>query len=302
MQARISLDEYRRVVRAAYKVLDDPAFGLHMGERMSHASFDVLGHLVEHSSSLRGALQMAIRFSRIVSDGPRLALDEHGDVATIQVFLPERDTPESRLASEFSTVGLLRLVRLFIGDDALPRRVFFTHPVPAHHAEYARIFGASARFSQSITGMEIDRAWLDTRPSYHQSELRSYLLTRAEFLLAKATRAASATDRVRRWLEGRSELARPTLDVVARDLGTSVRSLRRRLQEERAQFSDLVEDARSMQAKRMLQEAPLQIQEAAHALGFVTASAFSRAFKRWTGMTPKAYRKASQPTPGDTSG
>lgn len=292
MHGRISLDEYRRAVRAAYKVTDDPAFGLHLGERLAVSSFDVLGHLTEESSSLRDALLTAVRYSRFVSEGPRIELEEHAETAVFRIFLPEEDTPESRFVSEFSNVAVLRLMRSFVGAEAMPLRVFFTHRMPEHHAEYTRYFGGAERFLQPWTGLEIARAWLD-EPSYARAgELRSYLLQRAELLLAKADQEVSVTQRVTRWIDAQADLARPTLEQVARDLGTSTRSLRRRLQEEHTQFSALIDTARALHARRMLRDPRTGIQDTAYALGFRTPSAFSRAFKRWTGMGPKAFRKA----------
>ncbi|HKP60151.1 MAG TPA: AraC family transcriptional regulator [Polyangiales bacterium] len=292
LQGRIPIDDYRRAVRVAYELSGDPALGLHLGEQMSLGTFDVLGHLTEHSNSLREALAMTLRYVRIVTQGSPLQLVEHGEFATIRLDLPERDTLESRMTAEFSTTSMLRLVRRFIGADALPVRVFFPHPRPAYHAEYTRFFGGSERFSHEFTGLKLPRSWLDRAPHCHETELRSYLLARAEFLLARSSGQMSTAECVERWLEAQAELARPTLAKVARDLGVSTRSLRRRLLEEQVQFSALLDRARAAQAKHRLKDPRQQIQDTAYALGFRTASAFSRAFKRWTGMTPTAYRDA----------
>lgn len=290
IDARVPLDDYRRLVGAAYRVTADPALGLHMGERLTMGSFDVLGHLTEHSASLREALMVAVRYSRIVSDGPRLTLEEHGGTATIRLHLPDEEGPVVLLASEFSTIALLRMVRTFVGEDALPRRAFFAHAMPAHRAEYARRFGGRERFSHAFTGLEIERAWLDRAPACRYKELRGYLQTRADLLLAKADQNASAAERVRRWLAAQPDLARPTLALAAREFGTSTRTLRRRLHAEHVQFSALLDEARAEQAKRLLAKSPSTIQETAYLLGFRTPSAFSRAFKRWTGMAPRNYR------------
>jgi AraC-like DNA-binding protein len=185
------------------------------------------------------------------------------------------------------------VIRGFVGDDVLPRRVLFTHPKPAYHAEYTRLFRGAECFTQELTGLELERTWLDRTAATRPSELHGYLVTRAELLLAKVDRDSSATERVTRWLDSQTELTRPTLSLVARELGASTRSLRRRLRHESTHFGALVDDARAAHAKRMLQDPSYAIQDAAYALGFRAPSAFSRAFKRWTGMSPKAYRKAN---------
>jgi AraC-like DNA-binding protein len=292
MHARIPLEQYRRVVRTAYALSGDPAFGLRMGARMAMGSFDVLGHLVEQSASLRDALMVAVRYSRIVSEGSRLVLEEQSESATVRLLLPEDDGPEARLASEFAMTALWRTVQGFVGDDALPRHAFFTYSAPAHHAAYAEYFGGREQFAHAFTGLEFERVWLDRTRASVPSDLRDYLLTRAELLLAKANPEALAAERVRRWLAAQTDLVRPTLGLVARELGIRSRSLRHHLHAEKVQFSALLDEARATQAKRLLADRTRSIQDAAYALGFRRPSAFSRAFKRWTGMAPKDYRPA----------
>lgn len=292
IHARIPLEDYMRAVHAVYAISGDPAFGLHLGERISTSSFDVLGHVVDQSASLRDALLVTVRYTGIVSEGPRVEFDEDGDRATLRFLLPESQSLAALLAAEFSTVAMLRLIRSFMGDDALPRQVCFEHAKPGHAVEYARLFAGRECFSCDFTGLVFDRAWLDQTLSWRDGELRGYLLNRAELLLAKAERTLSTVERVQRWLAAQPDLARPTLEAAARDLGLSARSLRRHLQHEHLQFSDLVDDSRATHAKRTLADTRQSIQETAYALGYRTPSAFSRAFKRWTGMTPRAYRDA----------
>lgn len=292
IHARLPLVDYRRIVQAAYDLTADPALGLHMGERMSIGSFDVLGHLTEQGTSLRDALLVAVRYSRIVTEAPRLVLEEHNETATVRLQLPRDDELLLRLTAEFSVIAMWRMVQRFVGEDALPKRALFPHAEPIHRDEYTRRFGGRERFSQVFTGLEIERAWLDRAPACRHPELRGYLQTRAEFLLAKTDRDLSAAERVRRWLAAQPDLARPTLALAARELCTSTRTLRRRLHAENVQFSALLDDARAAQAKRMLTESGCSIQDAAYALGFRTPSAFSRAFKRWTGVAPKQFRPA----------
>ena len=82
------------------------------------------------------------------------------------------------------------------------------------------------------------------------------------------------------------------MEEVARELEISARSLRRRMLAEGLSYGNLVTRSRTNAAKRMLQRPSSSIQETAHAMGFASAAAFHRAFKRWTGMTPKQYRES----------
>jgi len=289
--AFLPVADYSRVLQAALRTSGDPALGLHMAERASAGgNFDVLGPLSEHSQSLRDALQVGTRYARIVTDGPQLELHEAADVATLRITLADWESPVARFAAEFSTVSLLRLIRRFVGDQAQARLVCFAYPAPAHHAEYTRVFGGREQFARELVGMELDRDWLDCTQLCCSAELRALLRTRADMLLAKVELDAPVADRVKRWLASQSARTRPTMDASARGLGMSARSLRRRLQEERVVFSELVEAALSLRAKHMLEDPHRSVHETAYAMGFDTPSAFSRAFKRWTGQAPSAFR------------
>jgi AraC-like DNA-binding protein len=290
VHGRISAADYSRLVRAALERTGDAALGLHMGERAGMGSFDVLGHLGEHSRCLRDALELSARYASIVTTGPRLELHERGELATLLLTLPREDTPIVRWTAEFSSVGLLRMVRRFVGDDAQARRVAFAYPKPPHHAEYRRLFAGRERFSQAFTGVQLERAWLDRTQPGGSAELQALLQARADVLLARVEHAGPAADRVKRWLAAQSPRTRPTMDATARGLGMSARSLRRRLRDERAAFGELVDGALAHHAKRLLIDPRHSIQEAAYAMGFCTPSAFSRAFKRWTGMAPSQFR------------
>ena len=290
---RVPWQEYCRVIRAALASSGDAALGLHMGEQASASWFDVLGHLAQHSTTLRAALESCVRYSPLASDGPRLELREEADLAVVRLWHLSGDSPEVRFVAEFVMCGLLsHLFRRFVGVGALPRRVCFAYAAPAHHAEYTRIFQGRACFGQAFTGIELERSWLGCWQLHHSPELHDLLRTRAEQLLSRLDRDAPATDRVRRWLGCHSLRDKPSMEQIARDLGMSGRSLRRRLSEEGAHFTQLVEDARATSAKRMLDDPRRSVQEAAFALGFASHAAFTRAFKRWTGQSPSAYRAA----------
>jgi AraC-like DNA-binding protein len=289
---RVPISDYDRARRAALNLSGDPGLGLRMGRSANIAAYDVLGQLAEHSGTLRNGLQAVTRYARIVMEGPELAIHEEGDVATLRYDHLEGEAPEMRLSAEFVVSSLLYLVRRFVGESVLPRKAFFTHASPAHSEQYTAMFGGRERFSQPFTGIEIDRAWLDRSHAYGSPELCTFLMARADMLLARVDQDAPVAERLRRFLSSQDLQTKPTMDTVARELGMSARSLRRRLQEEHAIFNDLVEDARALHAKRMLSDPRLSVQEAAYALGFGTPAAFTRAFKRWTGVAPTTFRSA----------
>ena len=114
----------------------------------------------------------------------------------------------------------------------------------------------------------------------------------AERKLSRVTREGGHAERLRDYLVSNATARRPQMTAVARSLGISVRSLRRRLDEEGVSYTSLLNEARATLAKRMLDDPRRSIYETAYAMGFSDPSAFHRAFKRWTGMTPTQYRES----------
>lgn len=281
--------DYVRSVDAALSVSGDPAFGLRLGEQARSVMFDVVGPLAEHAATLRQSIESITRYSRLMAEGHEPVLREEDDVAALVFPSLRGDFPLVRLTCEFATAAILPMLRMFVGGEALPIEVRFAYTAPAYVAEYERVFGGAARFERDSTEVVFPRAWLDKAQPYRSPELYAVLKTQADRSLDRLERDASLSARIERILAQSG--ARPaTMDDVARALAISARSLRRRMLAEGLSYTELVTRNRLTTAKRMLERPGASIQETAHAMGFASAAAFHRAFKRWTGLTPKQYR------------
>jgi len=288
--AWLPIGTYQSSIDAALTVSGDPAFGLHMGERASTAMFDVLGPLAAHSATLRHGIETMTRYSRLVAaEGYEPRLHESGKQASIRFDALRGNFTATRMTAEFAMTALLQLLRQFAGHRARPTRVSFAYPAPAYVAEYRRVFGDAARFDQPFTEVSFPQSWLDKPQLYQSPQVYSVLRDQAEQTLGRLERNATYTARVEQLLAGHSP-RQMTMDEVARELGISRRSLRRRLEVEETSFGELAERNRVTAAKRLLENPRSSIQETAYALGFAAPAAFHRAFKRWTGMTPKQYQ------------
>jgi AraC-like DNA-binding protein len=288
--ARISVDEYDRLQLLALEMSEDEALGLHMGERASLAAFDVVGHLLSHAVTMREGVQIFLRFHRILSDCADSTLREEGDTGTIEYEFPRGAARANRIRAEFGMTVLKWMGEHYVGRDKLARRVFFEHAAPEYAAEYTRIFGQSVHFGHAFTGIEFDRALLDREQLHKDPELSLVLETQAERKISRLARSVGYRERLKEYLAAQALVERPQMESVARRFGMSVRSLRRRLTEEGVSYGALVEEALATVAKSMLDDPSRSIQETAYALGFSDPSAFHRAFKRWTNLTPKQYR------------
>jgi AraC-like DNA-binding protein len=134
---------------------------------------------------------------------------------------------------------------------------------------------------------------LDRLHLHRHSELHALVLGEAERCLIRRSRPLACAERVRGLLSGRPPGRIPDMSWVARELGVSVRSLRRRLSEEGTSYRELTQASLYDAACSMLRNPDVTLQGVAHALGFADASAFHRAFRRWAERTPAQFRAAA---------
>jgi AraC-like DNA-binding protein len=190
---------------------------------------------------------------------------------------------------------MLHVGRQLTGRHWKPRAVRFEHRKPVAIAAQKRVFQAPVHFGCARTELVFDARLLEVPLPKADPALAALLRRNAQALLGPAATGKKFTDEVRRVLGKVSAPGDLQLSVVARKLGTSARTLQRRLGEEGSAFHELVHETRSALAKKYLRKGELAICEIAYLLGFSQPSAFHRAFQRWTGMTPRSFRN-SRPT------
>jgi AraC-like DNA-binding protein len=166
--------------------------------------------------------------------------------------------------------------------------VWFRHAGFGPAEEYRAVLECPVRFQSERSGIVFEDAALDAPRAGSDPRLAGFLQAHAEVLLAKLPDDATFAEQVRAALVAELREGEPDVAKVARRLGTSARSLQRRLQEEGASFRAVVDDARLELSRVYLGEKNLSIADIAYLLGYSDPAAFTRAFKRWTGRSPRA--------------
>jgi len=279
-----------RVCELALDLTGDPALGLHWGERLREPTFNPVSHLIAHSANLRQAFESLRRFHRLLSDQPSFSITERADKVTVQCLDQiGASLRMQRLASEMLVGGVIRLIRTF-NVQARVDAVSFEYERPEYHGEYTRVFELEPRFEQPFTGIVFDRALMNMMSPHRDEDVHDALRVIAERRIRRLTQLTPFTSRVRDVLVEQARTQQPDMNGVARALGLSRRSLRRRLVAEGSSYKAIVKEALAIVAKQYLRDRRLTIQETAFEMGFADTSTFHRAFKRWTGRTPSAYR------------
>jgi AraC-like DNA-binding protein len=291
---RLPLRDVYRICGAALDLTGDPALGLHWAERWTGTAFVPVSYLIAHSRSLRHAFESLSRYGTLLSDEPGYELLERGSSVTLRCSTPA-DEPlrVRRFIAEMVVASFFRILRAR-NAPGQPERVSFEYAAPAYGEEYARVFDGAARFEQPFTGLVFDRALLDSAQPNQDEGIHEAMRTLAERRVSRLAQQVPYALRVRELLIERGWPGRVDMQAVARALGLSVRSLRRRLASEGKAYAQLEHDAFTIVATRLLRDQRRTIQEAAYEMGFSDTSTFHRAFKRATGTTPSKYRQSQR--------
>jgi AraC-like DNA-binding protein len=288
--ARIDIAAYDRLHESALDTIGDAALGLHMAERATLSAFHVVGFLSVHCRTIRQAIGVFVQYRSLLSECPAPELHEEGDRAYLTCFFIRGPERCNRLRAEFNVTGLVKVAQLSLGMARPPLLIEFEHAAPWYAEEYSRVFGCPIRFGSEATRIHVERSVIDAALIHGNDELFSLLKAQADRHLDDLTRPRSLSRRIRSLMLEHYDGTKPSMESVARRLGVSSRSLRRRLSEEGMTYAEVVDEAMADVARRMLYDRARSIQDIADRLGFSEPSAFHRAFKRWTGLTPGQFR------------
>ncbi len=288
--ARIPSPLVNRLWSKAADIIDNPCFGL-MAHKYWHPSyFHALGYAWLASHTLRDALNRFVRYLRIVSEKIFLKLDEDPDglrLALSYRILGMRVPAQIDMGMAMS----IHICRLNFGEDLKPVAVSFMHDEPACAEEYFALFKAPVRFSADRDSMtfsfpDVDRYLMGANSQL--ARLNDQVMIEYLAKLDKDDIINRVTAAVADMLPSGSVVD----EKIAATLNMSVRSLQRRLKEAGTTFRTILDTVRKDLASTYVHDPDIELAEVAFLLGFSDQSAFSRAFKRWTGNPPSEVRKS----------
>ncbi|MCD2468145.1 AraC family transcriptional regulator [Streptomyces sp. MBT42] len=297
--ARVPAEQFGQLVRMLWATLDDELIGLG-GAPSKVGTFATMAHVVVHGSrDLREALRRAGTFYSLFPGGPRfrlvepvagLAWADGVDEARMEFDVSGYDDP-LHFGAESTVLVAHRFAGWLVRRRIGLRRVEFVHPEPRHAREYALLYGAPCVFGAARTAAVFDRADLDEPVLRDAAALKVFLRRAPVDVLVGADYGSTATGRVRH-LIGRSLPAGPvpTPEELAGRLSVSPQTLRRQLAAEGTTYQRLRDQVRRDHALAELSGGRISIERLSRRLGFSEPSAFHRAFRRWTGETPRAYQ------------
>jgi AraC-like DNA-binding protein len=270
----------------------DPALALHAAEAVPFGHFDVVDYVAGEAPDLGEGLAALARYFRLVRKDFDLRFAVAADEGRLSLVVPASFGPVVPYMTEFTLGCIVTRFRLTVGVAWAPRVIEFAYPRPAHVAEYERLFACPLRFDAGLTVVRLAPATLALPQPRADARLRLVLERAAAAVLERLPPSPGLVTRLREILAEELRGGTPTLEHVARRLATGARTLGRRLQDEGTSFQDQLDRVRHELACRYLDDRRLAVAEVAYLLGFSEPSAFHRAFRRWTGQAPQAWRSA----------
>lgn len=292
----LDLEQIATLLNGAARELGDDALGLHVGAHFGLTTLGPFSYVVLNAPTVGVALANLVRYSAALAQGfGTPSLQVRGETATLEIpWIGSADPNTLRHLVEGGLVILVRLMRRLTGPDWQPREVSLQHDAPADTRELAALVCPRLLFGCAAPSISFDAR--DLRVEVPGADRQ--LLPIAERQLRDALQPTAGSDAWLREVEilvaSRVCDGHPTIRSVAPQLGLSVRTLQRRLEERSILYRDLVAGVRFQLARGYLQETSNDLEEIAFLLGYAELSAFDHAFRRWTGQTPRGFRQKAR--------
>lgn len=285
--ARIALEKNQALWRAIESSTDLANIGLRIGEMVKPSHFQLFAVTLMHCRDLEAAFVKSMRYTRVLSDGGHYFLQKEKELALC--YEPADDSFSRHQVD--AVLVLLQSFSAWLACRRIPvMRVQLRHAKPSQVADYTRLFNAPLEFNAPRNALVLDPALLEEPLSLGDQALADMHEQMLEAQLALLQDVDTA-DLVRHCLKI-SEHLDIDREQLAAQLNISGRSLQRKLKSGHTSFQQLLDEERFYRAKQLMQQKDLSLTSISAQLGFSESSVFSRAFRRWSGMSPQAYRQA----------
>ena len=289
--ARLPVKSQIRFVELVATILKDECLGFHLAQKFDLRMGGLFYYVLASSDTLGEALQRGVRYSAIVNEGITLRLRE-GKGIRVNFEYAGVARHSDRHQIEFSIVTLVRICRQLTNRHVRPSRVSLTHRRKDDASELRTFFGSDVTFGAAADEVAFSTS-IKQMPVVGADPYLNELLIKycEQALAARSSKRSSFGSNVENVIALHLPHGKARVGEIARKLGVSQRTLARRLSSEGLTFASVLQRLKSDLAKRHLADETLSISEIAWLLGYRDVSAFTHAFKRWTGRAPRAIRQ-----------
>jgi AraC-like DNA-binding protein len=286
--ARIPVRAYDAIWIELATQIDDPTFGLGVGTARTESSLGIVGYLAMSSGRLGEALTRASRLFKLINEAGNLKVEYSTTTVSLSRSYERRPLP---LREDAFLASVLALAQRWTRRRILPLEIHLADRVTGDLRPLEQFFRCPIQPGREISRIVFAKEHLERQLLRADPQLARYLERIAEHQLRQLRYESELVEKLVEFLSSVGQETDRSLDAAAEHLGTSRRTLQRRLEQNGLVYRDIVDTARRKQALEVL-HSNLSVQDAASALGYSDVSSFRRAVRRWTGMSPSAYQRA----------
>ena len=288
--AFISNEEFAAVIRKAYVLSEQPALGLLFGRSLSISTHGFLGYAAMSSPTLGLAIETMVRFINTRTSLLNIELVKDNRARFyVQLSSPLRDADLSRFFIEM-VIAHLANMRSFLIQSSKPLPcIELNYPEPDYSAAYREILNTEINFSSPFTKVWFAADEFDVPVCFADDASFKAAKTQLQQLADQLSSQQDLPSQIKSFLMNQ-DLLHSNPDEIAGKLCMSPRTMRRHLQQHQVSYQDLLDEVRKAKAEAYMLNQNMSVTEIGYALGFHDTSNFSKAFKRWTGISPSEYK------------
>ena len=300
-QAFINGEQYYQVLRNASERLGDPTFGLYYGARTTITSHGILGFAFISSKTLRDALQLMTKYHRTLFTLIELQLEEDNKYAYLRIHFTTNLKAYENLIVEGIISGFYTIFTSMFSQEINrnsafyenylknPAQVHFKQEEPEYSEFFYQILGKNISFSKEYNQIVIPKMLMDYMLPEADPNTAKMAEKICQDILYSLEQRETYPEKVKKIIFSHKEEL-PSFEKVAKELCLHPRTLGRRLKQYNTSYQIILDEVRKELALEYLSNPKIQIDDIAFSLRFNDASSFYRAFKKWTGRTPRSYR------------
>lgn len=286
---------YDAIVTHAIVSTQDPHFGLHLGTQLSLSAAGLIGQITQTSASVKEALTYCCHFANLGCNALPMQLTKQANSYKIRWSFDPLWAHQSPTAFQQTVLGMIvfTLQEFCTLNRRIerPLAIYIPWKAPSDLAEYQRVFAAPLFFEAGEIAVELEETQVERPISSADYQLLRLLVTHAEEKTKQRSSTSSFINQIKQLVIQLAQPVYPSIEQIAAQLNLSRRSLQRRLKAEDYTFQQLTDELRQEFALDYLKHHKLSINDVAYLLGYAENSAFSRAFKRWQGLSPQLWRQ-----------
>jgi len=294
-KSKVDQSEIENIIGEIEKETGNLAFGLKVGEHIHPSDYGTIGYAMMNFPNLHQALGFAAEHKHMLNQAFSTELKQKGSKYHYQT---KNIMANHRLAPlvELDYASAIQLARFFVGAQRSKGvkliQVNFQHEALSDAKDYQRIFDCPVHFGQATSELVISKRVLGMPIRSANPQMLQMLLRKVERWKKDMLSQASFSQKVLSYISSQKQENIPSISSVADEFSISVSTVKKRLKLEKLNYSTLCDDVKKNIALKMVANPVTQIKEIYINLNFASSSAFNRAFKRWTNMSPTEYRRS----------